>query len=193
MVKISIIVPTLPDNENILNLQRCLTSLLKFKNVSHEYELVIVSNNWDGFSKPVNKGIRQSTGDYVLLLNDDTEILAAGIEDIMLTPLFQDPTVMIVGHDRTIQHGKFSALWCTMIRKELFNKIGLLDEDMNIFSQDIDLGYKCLKAGYKTVFVNAPIQHFGSVTTNKLKNAEDEKKKCKKVFYQKHGVFHDEV
>ena len=193
MAKISVIIPTPCDRKNTLMLNKCINSLIKYKSPNHEYDMWIVANNYTGFSNNVNYGIKRSKSDYVFILNDDTEILGYGWEDIMLKKLNESPDIGIVGHVQSAQHGKYSALWCTMIKREIFDKIGLLDEDMNIYSQDIAFGYLALKQGIRTEFVELPIQHLGSQTTNRLPQQEELKRQAKKVFFEKHGVNHDDI
>lgn len=41
---------------------------------------------------------------------------------------------------------------CMLIKKELFEKIGLLDEAYYIYTEDVDFSFKAQAAGYKVVF-----------------------------------------
>jgi cellulose synthase/poly-beta-1,6-N-acetylglucosamine synthase-like glycosyltransferase len=82
-------------------------------------------------------------------------------------------------------------MWFTMIKKEVFDEIGFLDENMNIFSQDLDFGYRALKEGYVTMFVNPPVRHAWCQTTSMLENQEDLKAEAKEVFKTKWGIDHD--
>lgn len=61
------------------------------------------------FSAKINDGVAASSGDFVLILNDDTELLAPGSIDEMVA-IAQDPTVGMVGAkllfgDGRLQHG----------------------------------------------------------------------------------------
>lgn len=101
MIKVSIIIPHSYDR-NIL--KRCLNSLLK--SVLTEFELIIVDNNSQdesileiikvfpksiiipqkknfGFSQAVNTGISKAKGEFILLLNDDTEIDKSSIKSLV--------------------------------------------------------------------------------------------------------------
>lgn len=49
-----------------------------------------------GFVKATNQGIRESRGDFVLLLNNDTEV-GCHLDQQMISPLFRDPTIGGVG------------------------------------------------------------------------------------------------
>jgi len=41
---------------------------------------------------------------------------------------------------------------CMLIKRKLFEKIGLLDEEYYIYSEDVDFSFKAHAAGYKVVF-----------------------------------------
>jgi GT2 family glycosyltransferase len=61
------------------------------------------------FSEKVNAGVLESTGEYVLLLNDDTEVISPGWIEAMMG-LALEPGVAMVGAklyfaDGTVQHG----------------------------------------------------------------------------------------
>lgn len=188
-MKFSIVIPTVPGNERLL--RTSLSSLMKHRDSAADYEVIVVPNNWEGFSKPVNRGIELATGDYILIMNDDVEILEKFWERKMVLAFKEG--VGIVGPLESMQHGKYSAMWFTMIKREVFDKIGLLDETMNLFSQDIDFGYHALKEGFKTEFIELPLRHATSSTTGKMERAESEKIKneAKARFKEKWGVDHD--
>ncbi len=128
--KVSIIIPT-KDHADIL--KRCLNSILN-KSTYDNYEIIVVENNSDNettfeyyetlkqnnkikivsyegdfnFSKIINFGRSKSSGDYLLLLNNDTEVITENWIEGMLGVCLQ-PEVGIVGckllfPDDTIQH-----------------------------------------------------------------------------------------
>lgn len=129
---VSIIIPT---KDQIDILDTCIQSILK-KTTYDNYEIVLVENNsteeetfeyygsilkkyperikfitWDNefnFSKLVNFGAQSANGDYLLLLNNDTEIITPKWIEAMLG-ICSQPDVGIVGAklyypDETIQH-----------------------------------------------------------------------------------------
>lgn len=147
-----------------------------------------------GFSAGNNVGIRFSLehgADYVLLLNNDTEVDFA----------FLDPLVKIFGNDScvgiaspVIFRGNSGELWfsggeidwlkmktrhsdkieketayesgfitgCAMlIKKEVFRKIGLLDEDFFLYWEDVDFSVRAKKANFSLVVLpSSSIKHF---------------------------------
>lgn len=128
--KVSIVIP---NKDHLEDLKRCITSIME-KSTYDNYEIVIVENNsvteeifeyykkleenpfirvvtYEGdfnYSKINNLGVSQTTGDYVLLLNNDTQVITLDwMEELLMYAQRQD--VGAVGaklyyEDNTIQH-----------------------------------------------------------------------------------------
>jgi len=171
-----------------------------------------------GAPRAYNEGIAVSTGNYIILLNDDVVILRNDWVDLLLEP-FSDSSVGITGVLKfTIPVGKNSreafAFWCVMIRDEVFEKIGPLDEIFYPFGcEDMDFCIKASNAGYKLVQVpqdtaveflgqrpttdrglfkgDFPIFHHGSKTIDShFENFEKKKileAKNLKIIYERYG------
>lgn len=79
--KISVIIPhlRLPGTEDAL--RSCLESI---KITKSELELIIVLDKI-GYGKAVNEGMKQATGDYLFVINNDTEVISGTLE-MMLDP-----------------------------------------------------------------------------------------------------------
>ena len=56
---------------------------------------------------------------------------------------------------------------CMILRKEVFGKSGLLDEDFFMYGEDVDMSYRILKAGYKNCFLPTTILHYKGESTQK--------------------------
>lgn len=129
---VSIIIPT-KDNASIL--QRCVESILE-KSTYDNYEIILVDNGSKesethslymdlkeahgdririieqlesfNFSKLVNTGVQEGKGDYLLLLNNDTEVITENWMEIMLGICSRDDVgavgVKLLYPDGTIQH-----------------------------------------------------------------------------------------
>jgi len=129
--KVSIILPTRDHGDDV---ERCLRSIFKMTTYG-DFEVLLIDNGstdrssldtferWRkhesrlrvlrydvpfNFSKINNFGVSESTGDYVLLLNNDTEVLSADWLEAMVEQA-QRQTIGAVGPlllypDRTIQH-----------------------------------------------------------------------------------------
>lgn len=128
--KVSIVIP---NKDHLEDLKRCITSIVE-KSTYDNYEIVIVENNsvteeifeyykklqenpairvitYEGdfnYSKINNLGVSQTTGDYVLLLNNDTQVITLDwMEELLMYAQRKD--VGAVGaklyyEDNTIQH-----------------------------------------------------------------------------------------
>lgn len=75
---------------------------------------------------------------------------------------------------------------CMMIRRDVLEQVGLLDEDYFMYGEDIDLSYQIKKAGYKNYyFPKTNIVHFKGESTKKGSL------NYVKMFYQAMLIFYD--
>ena len=154
-MRFSIVIPTFNHFEDCL--RPCIDSILKYTDLSdgeiivscngctdgtrqyleflpHEAHIKIVwSDNSTGYTKATNDGIAVSSGDYVILLNNDTVFLEQKKNtciDMLLTP-FCDEKVGITGPMMAYSpeaQEDFLIFFCVAIRRCLFDEFGLLDE-----------------------------------------------------------------
>jgi GT2 family glycosyltransferase len=167
-----------------------------------------------GFAGANNLGFRYCSGDYVLLLNPDTEIIGGAL-DLMLDQLRNTPDAGIVGckllnSDMTVSTTSIQkfptiinqiltaewlrlrfpdlSLWsigplfrpvqsaiqvdvipgaCMMLKRVVFEQVGLLSEDYFMYAEDIDLNYKVRKVGLASYYVGAAevVHHGGKSST----------------------------
>jgi GT2 family glycosyltransferase len=214
-MKLSIIIV----NYNVTKLLRnCLLSVQKYTE-GEDYEVIVIDNastdtSWgdlipefpkvhfissehnEGFAVANNKAIKTAAGEYVLLLNPDTELEGYYMKDILD---FADskPDFGCLGvrmHDaegnflpeskRSVpdMFNSFEKLFTNfkrsnsksyyrsdidetavaeadvvtgaflLIRKEVYEKIGGLDEAYFMYGEDIDLCYTLLRNGYKNYY-----------------------------------------
>lgn len=188
-MKTSIVIPTY--NHCVDLLKPCLEAIQKYTDLS-DTEVIVVANGctddtqeylkslpsafkpiWItekvGYTKATNAGIKASTGDFVVLLNNDVFLLPQVINlwiDKLRSP-FQDPQVGLVGvhkmqNDET--KSSFYCFYCVMIKREVFDEVGLLDEIFSPgFGEDIDYCKRMQIAGYKLAD-----GHTGSIMQNNL-------------------------
>ena len=82
-------------------------------------------------------------------------------------------------HEADILSGAFM-----MIKKEVLEKVGLLDETFFMYGEDIDLSYRIVKAGYKNYyFADTTIIHYKGESTKKHSI------NYVKIFYQAMAIF----
>ncbi|MES2617278.1 MAG: glycosyltransferase [Bacteroidota bacterium] len=82
-------------------------------------------------------------------------------------------------HEADILSGAFM-----MIKREVLDKVGLLDETFFMYGEDIDLSYRIVKAGYKNYyFADTTIIHYKGESTKK------HSVNYVKIFYQAMAIF----
>lgn len=242
--KVSIIIPN-KDEKDTLDV--CIRSILN-KSTYSNYEIIIVENNsteqatfdyyeeikkddriqvvvWNdifNYSKINNFGVQYASGDYYILLNNDTEIITESWIEEMLGNC-QRKEVGICGAklyypDDTIQHagviiglggiaghvfmnfprdavGYFAkcilqqdlsavTAACLMIRKDVFEKVGGLEEKLQVAFNDIDLCLKVRKLGYLIVFdPYVELYHYESKSRGREDTAEKKKRFNSEIHY----------
>lgn len=185
MPRISIVIPS---SSNSIGLSKCLASLVKYTDLE-SVEILVVANGaseetrtichqfpvmlvWEpeaqGYTKATNLGISKASGDYILLLNDDCEILDSPKNqwiETLIAPL-ADRVAMSGVHEiwsEEIRHN-FIPFYCAMIRRDVLDHIGLLDEVFSPgHSEDIDFCARMLRAGYNYVNVDPHAKQDGSL------------------------------
>jgi GT2 family glycosyltransferase len=124
-----------------------------------------------GFIKAVNQGIRVSNAQYIVLMNNDTEAVDGWL-DKLRRPLNRWPIVGLSGPLTTTPdswQGKWKArgaaphllaparmlaFFCVMIRRSVFEKIGVLDESYGVgFGDDDEYCRRAERAGIRLALV----------------------------------------
>lgn len=209
--KISIIIPTYNHLEDCL--KPCLESIKEYTDLG-AIEVIVVSNGSTdgtqeyvkglgspfklldypeplGYTKATNLGIREATGEFLILLNNDTVLLPQAKNDWInkLHKPFIDSKVGITGPllNHSPSAGRdFLVFFCVMLRKSVMEDVGYLDE---VFSpgagEDTDWCIKAIGKGYKMVVIpegsetkiagglvvgDFPIYHAGEATVSEIPN-----------------------
>lgn len=206
-LKVSIIILNWNGGEDILE---CLKSV---KDIDYpDYEIIVVDNGSTdnsverirksfpnieliqnnknlGFPEGNNVGIRAATGNYVMLLNQDT-VVGRGLLKDLVEAIEIDENIGIVG-PMILYYNEPDKIWCAgsklnfgytshigkglnkglfskscsvdyitgcamLIKKEVIDKIGLLDPEYFLYSEDADFCLRAKKAGYQCVYVSSP-------------------------------------
>ena len=218
-MKYSIIIPTYTNTQG---LKVCIESILKHTTFEDK-ELIIISNGGDkgkldyiipretshlndskliiehtdeplGYPKAINRGILRASGEFIILMNDDCQILDfAGVNewvDILAKPFEKEKVGISCVHTLFCPEANdwFGLFFLVMLRKTMINEIGLLDE---IFtpgsSEDIDFCLRAKKNGwimekvpnnsFETTETNFPIYHKGGDTVWGVSGWEDNYRK----------------
>jgi GT2 family glycosyltransferase len=153
-----------------------------------------------GFAAAVNRGIEESIGDWVAIVNNDVEpepdwlerliegagpawfaagklmdASRAGVLDGAFDEITRSGCACRCGNGsadgplwnvkRSIRMAPFTA---ALFRRDLFGRIGVLDERFESYLEDVDFGMRCALAGFGGVYVpDAVARHQGSATLGK--------------------------
>lgn len=134
-----------------------------------EDSLVLENEQNLGFVKATNQGLKASTAPFVVLMNNDTEA-APGWLAALRAPLtgrvgatgpvttargsWQGREAVIPRRVRIIPPGMMLAFFCVMLRKDVIEKVGLLDETFGVgLGDDDDYSRRIQAAGYQLALV----------------------------------------
>lgn len=193
---------------------------------------VIANQTNPGFARANNQAIKNSQGNFVLLLNPDTivkpralDILleflnlhpeAGGTGPRLLNPdgslqlsIFRKPRLLrevwwLFHLDRVWLYSRYPVgRWkldqtyqvdiimgaCLLLRHEVLDAVGLLDEEYFIYSEEVDLCYRVQDAGWELYWVpQAQVIHFGGQSTQQVAGEMFLRLYQGKVmFYRKHS------
>jgi len=197
------------DNGSDAKTQKYLESLLH----RSDLEIKLMRNEKNlGFIKAVNQGLKESSSSYVCVLNNDTLVtdgwlgemitVADSNQDIgLVNPssnnLGQDPaSISMDKFADSIKNlsGQFIEMgaclgFCMLIKKEIFEKIGFLDEIYGVGNfDDTDYSRRAANAGFSCVRAKASyVYHRVSSSFAKNKNFEEIFKKNRTIFEKKWG------
>lgn len=246
--KVSIIIP---NKDEVDTLKTCISSILN-KSTYKNYEIVIVENNsvseeifnyyeevsklenikvvtWEkgfNYSAINNFGFKETSGEYIVLLNNDIEVISENWIEEMLMYAQRDNTGIVGAKlyypDDTVQHAgvilgiggvaghshanfersddgfagrlkvvqNLSAVTaaCLMIRRNVYEEVHGLNEDLAVAFNDIDFCLKVRKKGYLIVFSPyVEMYHYES----KSRGKDDTKEKSAR-FESEIKTFHNE-
>ncbi|MFA4858475.1 MAG: glycosyltransferase family 2 protein [Candidatus Margulisiibacteriota bacterium] len=151
--------------------------------------VVVETSENEGFSKGNNRGVKIAGGDFIMLLNDDTQIIDGALETFVQF-MQNNPRVGIAGPlllnaDNTPQRqggilGKkfwkadkpspapFVIGAALLIRRETLNQIGPMDENLYFYNDDLDWCLSARKAQWQVYLVpEAKIIHLGGHSIKK--------------------------
>lgn len=208
-MKHSIIIPTY-NRADLLGV--CLNSIRHCTDFS-DTEVIIVSNgckdntqevvgqfgphfkliSWPepiGYARAVNIGINASSGQYIVVLNNDTEVYAPYWLDLLREPFEKFDNVGITG-PLVYQYNAVPCVmfFCAMIRRTVIHNVGYIDEQFVNDRDDTDFCIRTYRKGYTIHQVptnkpspqgdhnlttgHFPIRHLGGATRGKLPNINE--------------------
>jgi len=205
MSRISIIIPCFHNNiQSFTNSQKCIERVKD----TVDSELIIVENIerflsdegniYLGFKEPrsyaenFNSGLKLATGDYICSLNNDLilpdnwfnaikecfEIPHCGVATIESSQYNRPP-------EPRITEDFFGGVW--VMKREVFEKVGYLDETFRHAFDDADYWVRVYQAGYK-ILMNKRIvaEHKGGATIYGFENHTSQYVAMRKKFNEKY-------
>ena len=147
-----------------------------------------------GFAAAVNRGIRESRGEWIAVLNSDVELAPDYFEKLRAAGAwFATGKILAAGSDRLLDATfdvlcrggaawrvgrpapmarRFpareiaSAPWtAALFRAELFRRVGLLEETFESYLEDVDFGLRCAAQGLAGRYVPEALAHASGSAT----------------------------
>ena len=157
-----------------------------------------------GFAKTVNKGIAAATHDNVLLLNNDIRINNPSWLKLLLQEMKDsnlDMTAPAGGRmnskweyipgeaNKKGQDFSYLVGWCLLVKRKVFDKIGLMPEDFGKgFFEDVLFSYRAKRANFKLgITENTGVEHAYHATF------KDAGYNINKKYMEKRAIFLDVV
>jgi GT2 family glycosyltransferase len=134
------------------------------------YILRSLRNN--GFARGVNLLSRQGQGEFMFLLNPDTELESGCLEKLMVRMESDSRIGMCEARQTPREHPKAvdgetgETTWCSgaavLIRRTAFEEVGGFDEQLYfMYCEDVDLSWKLWLKGWKCIYLrDAVVRHF---------------------------------
>lgn len=161
---------------------------LEFQCLNSEGTIELIRSETNlGFIKPNNDLAAIGDGDYIILLNSDTQVYKHW-SDVMLAHLQNNPETAQVGFwggylDETGKgfggdHGSlvdYIPGWCFAISRGTYNRYGLFSKELEFaYCEDADLSLRLKEAGYGLYSLYSPlVQHFGNKTITEVHKKGD--------------------
>ena len=148
-------------------------------------DAVVITNKENlGFVKAVNQGLKASKND-VVILNNDTEVPEGWLDKMkeVLTddigavgPLSTAPAQeQYYKEYKSRWQGLYLAFFCVLIKREVIDKVGELDENFEIgLGEDQDYCNRMALAGYRTrLRTDVIVKHHHRVSIKEIPNIEE--------------------
>ena len=155
--EVSIVIPTLDAAGD--RTRACVRALQAHTDAAHE--IVIVDNGAppQGFTAPVNSGIRAARGRYVVVCNDDVEVLPGWwppLRAALADPDLGAEVVFPLTVDGAMRED--FAAWCFAMRSSTVERFGVapgefFDPGLRVWFQDTDLLVRLRTAGVPPLLV----------------------------------------
>jgi GT2 family glycosyltransferase len=164
-VELSVVIPTI--DALSARVARCLESVRAHTSAPHEVVLIENRSPPQGFTLPVNAGVRGAQGDYLVVMNDDVEVRPGWWPP--LRAALDDGASLALPGAAGYNRDHFAA-FCFGMRADALPRLEsrpgeLFDPDLKVWFSDLDLLLRLLDAGDPPVVVpESEIVHYGGET-----------------------------
>ncbi len=195
------------------------------ENLANKYSLIkVIQNKVNlGFIKSVNLGLKESTADYVLLLNTDCIVTDRTVEKLinhledndkigLICPISSNAANLTLDMfdgftyyqmDQLLEKkfiGKnFDACTvvgnCLMITKKCLQKVGYLDEIYGTgYGEETDYQFKAMEKGFEAkVAIDCYVFHKSEVSFGTSKEKQEKLKHNQEIFFERWGSQYQEL
>lgn len=166
--ELSIVVPTLAAAGG--RTRRCVRAIGAATDVPHEILIVDNGASPQGYTAPVNAGVRAAAGRYIVVMNDDVEPLPDWWPP--LRDALDAGASVVFPHTIDGSTRRDFSAWCFAVRRDELERIGhapgeLFDPQFSVWYQDSDLLVRLVGEGREPQLVRASEIHHGlSETVN---------------------------
>jgi N-acetylglucosaminyl-diphospho-decaprenol L-rhamnosyltransferase len=127
-----------------------------------------------GFGAACNIGVAASTTRYVMILNPDTQLSEAAVQQLLAELKAQDATIAGPALDPTDDKRTEPVDWLVgavlLFDTEKMNAVGYFDEQFFLYEEDVDICKRANDAGLKVIHCrNVSIPHVGGGSTLRSK------------------------
>ncbi|OAB37730.1 hypothetical protein PMSD_09245 [Paenibacillus macquariensis subsp. defensor] len=141
-----------------------------------------------GFGRANNYGVINTKQNYVFFLNIDTEVDKDCIIELMISVENSDSSVGLwearqfpYEHPKIYNPVSMETSWssgaCCLVRRDYFKQIGMFDEKIFMYGEDVDLSWRFRAQDYKLIYVPKSVVHHytymsaGEVKPNQFYNS----------------------
>jgi GT2 family glycosyltransferase len=166
--ELSIVIPTLEASGT--RVRACLRAIAATTPEPHEVVVVDNGSSPQGYTRPVNSGLRAATGTSVVVMNDDVEPLPGWWPPLRAALAAGAPVVFPRTVEGAMRHD--FAAWCFALSRQTLERFetapgAFLDPQFTVWFQDTDLLVRLRAAGTPPVEVpESTVRHALSQTVN---------------------------
>lgn len=170
---------TIVDNNSTDNSTELIKGYLN-RDLFGSYQFHLLDNNL-GFGKANNYAVKRTEQDYIFFLNIDTEIVEDSIielskaiensnEEVALWECRQFPYEHPKVYDPVTLEVSWASAAACVVRRDYFEKVGMFDDNIFMYAEDVDLSWRLRAHGYKLQYTpKSVIYHYTYMSAGEVK------------------------